>query len=165
MECESDFFFFFVFGIQKHFPSNPMVVVSACYAFSVPNILLRHSKGTFMTFYRSSFSSTRSTVAKLFSGLQSSWLISSAPLQEDGGRSQPTSSVSPLWAADLLNAHPVLPYLRGRKQCFHNNLFPCVLDSTSSHLPGNLLSHFQAHIQADFSIAPIKGKKKSFPFS
>lgn len=69
MECESDFFFF-VFGIpyfQKHFPSNPMVVVSACYAFSVPNILLRHSKGTFMTFYRSSFSSTRSTVAKLFS--------------------------------------------------------------------------------------------------
>ena len=60
MECESDFFFF-VFGIpyfQKHFPSNPMVVVFACYAFSVPNILLRHSKGTFVTFYRSSFSST-----------------------------------------------------------------------------------------------------------
>lgn len=70
MECESDFFFFFVFGIpyfQKHFPSNPMVVVFACYAFSVPNILLRHSKGTFVTFYRSSFSSTWSTVAKLFS--------------------------------------------------------------------------------------------------
>lgn len=54
-------FFFFGFGIpyfQKHFPSNPMVVVFACYAFSVPNILLRHSKGTFMTFYGSSFPST-----------------------------------------------------------------------------------------------------------
>ena len=45
---------------------------------------------------------------------------------------------------------PPFSYLRGRKQSFHNNLFPCVLDPTSSHLPGNLLSHFQAHIQGNF---------------
>lgn len=67
LECGSAFLVFGIPRFQKQPPSYPMAVSFPCPAFSVLNILCRHSKRTFMTVYRPAFLSTRATVTTLFS--------------------------------------------------------------------------------------------------